>query len=85
MPILDEFSETLFETTLSQAAKGFGFAEGATTRSWVPTIIDPRASSNFLVEDIVWAAWQHAEMVIKKSMITIWGWSILRLGKNQIF
>ena len=33
MPILDEFSETLFETTLSQAAKGFSFAEGATTRS----------------------------------------------------
>ena len=33
MPVLDEFSRTLSETILSQAAKGLSFAEGATTRS----------------------------------------------------
>jgi hypothetical protein len=33
MPVLDEFRGTLNETTLSQAAKGLSFAEGATTRS----------------------------------------------------
>jgi len=30
----------------------------------------PRARDTHKGDDIVWAAWQHAEMVIKKAMIT---------------